>query len=129
MGWRTLAAMLTASAMLAPVAMAQGDRKCADAEFDSHSVALDEVGPFAGASAKAAFARTPGTAACRVIAFYRIEAKPPEAKNSADRRRIQQEYATKTAPPFFAARYVDDKRSAPFKRQSCIPKLLRIIIL
>ncbi len=117
MGWRLAAAILTATALLAPAAMAQSDRKCADAEFDSHSVAVDEVGPFAGASAKAAFARTPGAAACRVIAFYRIEAKPPEAKNSADRRRIQQEYATKTAPPFFAARYVDDKRSAPFKEQ------------
>ncbi len=114
MVWRLAAAMLMAGALFAPVAMAQSDRKCADAEFDSHSVPLDEVGPFAGASSKATFARAPA-AACRIISFYRLEAKPPEGKTNAERRKIQQEYATKTAPPFFAARYVDDKRSAPFK--------------
>lgn len=116
MGWDRIAVMLAAAALLAPVAMAQADRKCADAEFDSHSVALDDVGPFAGASIKSTFARGPN-AACRVIAFYRLEAKAPEAKTNAERRRIAQEYSAKTAPPFFAARYVDDKRNAPFKEQ------------
>lgn len=116
MVWGRIAAMLAATVLLAPVAMAQGDRKCADAEFDSHSVPLGEAGPFAGASAKAAFARS-STPACRIISFYRVEAKAPEAKSNADRRRIQQEYSIRTAPPFFAARYVDDKRAAPFKEQ------------
>lgn len=116
MVWGRIAAMLAAAALFAPVAMAQSDRKCADAEFDSHSVPLGEVGPFAGASAKVTFKRTP-VPDCRVISFYRVEAKAPEAKTNAERRRIQQEYSTKTAPPFFAARYVDDKRAAPFKEQ------------
>lgn len=116
MVWRTLAAMFTAGALLAPVAMAQSDRKCADAEFDSHSVALDEVGPFAGASFKATFARS-GGANCRVITFYRLEAKPPAATSKAAQRKLRQEYAGKTAPPFFAARYVDDKRSALFSER------------
>lgn len=113
MGWSRIAAMLAAAALLAPVALAQGDRKCADAEFDSHSVPLDEIGPFAGASFKATFARS-SAINCKVIAFYRLEAKPPEAKTQGERRKIQQEYSQKTAPPFFAARYVDDKRGAAF---------------
>lgn len=117
MAWSRIAAMLAATTLLAPVAMAQSDRKCADAEFDSHSVALDEVGPFAGASFKATFAYKPAGPNCLIIAFYRMEAKAPEAKTQGDRRRIQKEYATKTAPPFFAARYVDDKRKAPFNEQ------------
>ncbi len=111
---RTFAAILMAVALFAPIATAQPEsRKCADAEFDSHSVPLDEVGPFAGASVKSTFARS-GGAACRVIAFYRLEAKPPAATTQAAQRKLRQEYAGKTAPPFFAARYVDDKRSAPF---------------
>lgn len=113
MGWERIAAMFAAAVWLAPAAMAQGDRKCADAEFDSHSVALDEVGPFAGASFKATYARS-GGAACRVIAFYRLEAKPPAATTQAAQRKLRQEYAGKTAPPFFAARYVDDNRKAPY---------------
>jgi hypothetical protein len=117
MGRGRIAAMLAAAALVAPAAMAQSDRKCADAEFDSHSVPLDDVGPFAGASFKATFARSPSGANCRVISFYRLEARPPEAKTNAERRKIQQEYAAKTAPPFFAARHVDDKRTAPFKEQ------------
>ena len=117
MVWRLAAAMLMAGALFAPAAMAQSDRKCADAEFDSHSVPLDDTGPFAGASVKATFARLPSGANCRVISFYRLEAKAPEAKTNAERRKIQQEYATKKAPPYFAARYVDDKRGAPFKEQ------------
>ncbi len=116
MVWGRIAAMLTAAALFAPVAMAQADRKCADAEFDSHSVALDDVGPFAGASKKLSFARAPN-AACRVITFYRVEARAPEAKANAERRGIEQEDSAKTASPFFAARYVDDKRNAPFKEQ------------
>ena len=121
MVWGRIAAMLAAAALFAPVAlapsaMAQGDRKCADAEFDSHSVPLDDVGPFAGASFKATFAKA-GSASCRVINFYRLEAKAPEGKTNAERRKIQQDYAAKTAAPFFAARYVDDKRTAPFKQQ------------
>jgi len=117
MVWRLVAAMLMAGALFAPVAMAQSDRKCADAEFDSHSVPLDDAGPFAGASFKATFARSASGANCRVISFYRLEAKPPEAKTNAERRKIQQEYATQTAPPYFAARYVDGKRATPFKEQ------------
>lgn len=117
MVWGRIAAMLAATVLLAPVAMAQGDRKCADAEFDSHSVPLGEAGPFAGASFKATFARSPSGANCKIITFYRLEAKTPDAKTQGDRRRIQKEYATKTAPPFFAARYVDDKRSTSFKEQ------------
>ena len=113
MDWARIVATLTAAALLAPIAMAQSDRKCADAEFDSHSVLLDEVGPFAGASLKATFARS-GGANCRLIAFYRLEAKPPAASTQAGQRKLRQEYAGKTAPPFFAARYVDDKRNAPF---------------
>lgn len=116
MKWR-IAALLAAAAWLSPAALAQSDRKCADAEFDSHSVPLGEIGPFAGASFKAGFAYKPGGPNCLIIAFYRVEAKPPEAKTQAERRRIQQKYSTKTAPPFFAARYVDDKRKAPFKEQ------------
>lgn len=114
MAWRQFAAVIIAAVCLAPAAFAQSDRKCADAEFDSHSVPLGEAGPFAGASFKSDFARTSNGASCRIVAFYRIEAKAPEAKTSAERRRIQQEYAGKTAPPFFAARYVDDKRNAPY---------------
>lgn len=117
MAWCRIAAMLTAVALLVPVAMAQPEsRKCADAEFDSHSVPLDDVGPFAGASLKATFARSSGTN-CRVIAFYRLEAKLPAATAQAAQRKLRQEYAGKTAPPFVAARYVDDKRSAPFREQ------------
>lgn len=116
MGWGRIAAMLAAATLLAPVAMAQGDRKCADAEFDSHSVPLDEVGPFAGASFKTNFMKAGGVS-CRVISFYRLETRPPEAKTNAERRKIQQEYAAKTAQPLFAARYVDDKRTALFKEQ------------
>lgn len=117
MGWRLAAAMLAATALLAPAAMAQSDRKCADAEFDSHSVALDEVGPFAGASFKATFARAVNGPNCRIIAFYRLEAKPQDGKTQAERRRTADEYDGKTAPPYFAARYVDDRRKAPFAEQ------------
>lgn len=117
MVWGRIAAMLAVAALLAPVAMAQGDRKCADAEFDSHSVPLDDVGPFAGASFKATFARAVNGPNCRVIAFYRLEAKAPGAQTPAAVRKARKDYAGKTAAPFFAARYVDDKRAAPFKEQ------------
>lgn len=117
MVWCPIAAMLLAAALVAPVAMAQSDRKCADAEFDSHSVPLDGVGPFAGASTSAGFARAAGGPNCRVITFYRLEAKVPGLSTPASIRKARREYAGKTAPPFFAARYTDDKRNAPFKEQ------------
>ena len=106
--------MLAAAAFLAPTALAQSDRKCSDAEFDSHSVPLDDIGPFAGASFKSTFVRASNGPNCRVIAFYRLEAKIPGLTTPASIRKARREYAGKSAPPFFAARYVDDKRNAPF---------------
>lgn len=118
MAWGKIAAMLAATMLLAPVAMAQAEsRKCADAEFDSHSVPLDDVAPFAGASHTATFVRSIKGANCRVIAFYRLEAKVPGLTTPAALRKAQREYAGKTAPPFFAARYVNDRPGGAFVEQ------------
>jgi hypothetical protein len=110
---RAFAALLLTIA-LAPAAMAQGDtRKCADAEFDARSVPLDDEGPFAGASHKPGFAYAANGPNCRIITFYRLPAKAPGV--SPRQMRVGSEYKNKTAPPFFAARYIDDSRGANYK--------------
>ena len=107
--------MLAVAAFLAPAALAQGDaRKCSNTEFAVRSEALGEFGPFAGASFKAEPYHAVSGPKCRIITFYRIPAKIPGATTPAQARRAQQEYTGKTAPPFFAARYVDDSKTAPY---------------
>lgn len=118
MGPRCLAAFLIAATLVAPIAHAQraDTRKCADAEFDARSVALDDLGPFAGASYKSDVARS-NSPACRVVTFYRLTPKLPEGATGAERRRILAEHSDKTAPPVFAARYIDDSRNASYQER------------
>lgn len=116
MGLGQIMAMLAAAACLAPAALAQADpRKCSNTEFGARSEALGEFGPFAGASLKAEPYHRISGPACRIITFYRIPAAIPGATTPAQIRRAQAEYANKTAPAFFAARYVDDSRSASYQ--------------
>lgn len=116
MGLGRIVAMLAAAACLAPAALAQADpRKCSNTEFGARSEALGEFGPFAGASFKAEPYHRISGPACRIITFYRIPAAIPGATTPAQIRRAQAEYAGKSAPAFFAARYVDDSRAASYQ--------------
>lgn len=116
MGLGQIVAMLAATACLAPAALAQADpRKCSNTEFGARSEALGEFGPFAGASFKAEPYHRISGPACRIITFYRIPAAIPGATTPAQIRRAQAEYAGKSAPAFFAARYVDDSRAASYQ--------------
>ncbi len=132
MGLSRIVAMLAAAVCVAPAAMAQGDaRKCANTEFGARSEALGEFGPFAGASLKAdAYHRVSGPK-CRIITFYRIPAQIPGATTPAQIRRAQQEYGNKTAAPIFAARYIDDSRTANYQPrwtdQAKCPALLTVL--
>lgn len=105
-----------APALPAQEAAAQGDmRKCANTEFAARTVPLDEYGPFAGASLKAEPYHDVDGPRCRVITFYRIPAPIPGATTPTQMRRVMKDYAGKSAAPFFAARYVDDSRSASYQ--------------
>ncbi|MEZ6029441.1 MAG: hypothetical protein R3C46_06785 [Hyphomonadaceae bacterium] len=113
-GW--IAGALAALGLLAPAAAAQANsRVCANTEFAARTQPLDEFGPFGGASFKAEPYHDVKGPACRIITFYRIPAPLPDARTPAEIRRVYQEYAGKTAPPFFAARYVDDSRAAKYQ--------------
>jgi hypothetical protein len=132
MGLSRIVAILTAAALFAPVALAQGDpRKCSNTEFGARSEALGEFGPFAGASFKAEPYHRVSGPKCRIITFYRIPAKIPGATTPAQIRKAQAEYAGKTAPAFFAARYVDDSKAASYQQrwtdQTQCPALLAVL--
>lgn len=117
MGWGRIAPVVIAAALSAPAALAQAgeERKCANAEFDSRSELLDEFGPFAGASFKTGIASARTLPNCRIVTFYRVPEKLPEARTNAERRKILQDHVGKTAPPLIAARHVDDSRAGNYK--------------
>ena len=121
MNWTRTAALTAALVAFAPVvplqqAAAQPDpRKCANTEFAARSEPLGEFGPFAGASFKAEDYHDVDGPRCRIITFYRVAAPIPGATTPAQMRRIGPQYAGKTAPPFLAARYVDDSRGASYQ--------------
>ncbi|OYX51628.1 MAG: hypothetical protein B7Y90_01175 [Alphaproteobacteria bacterium 32-64-14] len=124
MGMSRIAAMLVAAACLVPVVMApaafaqDGDlRKCANTEFGARSEALGEFGPFAGASFKAEPYHSVKGPKCRVITFYRVPAQIPGATTPAQFRKLAKDYAGKSAPSFFAARYVDDSKAASYQQR------------
>jgi hypothetical protein len=102
-----VAAVAGLAALMAPAALAQ-DSRCRDAEFDSHTATLGDFAPMGGASFKKDYVRPGAEGNCRAITFYRVA-----AKTSGPRA----EFRDKTAPPFFAARYVGDDRKAPYKVQ------------
>ena len=121
MNWTRTAALMAALVAFAPMislpqAAAQPDpRKCANTEFAARSEPLGEFGPFAGASFKAEDYHDVDGPRCRIITFYRVAAPIPGATTPAQMRRIGPQYAGKTAPPFLAARYVDDSRGASYQ--------------
>jgi|JI10StandDraft_1071094.scaffolds.fasta_scaffold236159_2 hypothetical protein len=121
MNWTRTAALTAALVAFAPVvplqqAAAQPDpRKCANTEFAARSEPLGEFGPFAGASFKAEDYHDVDGPRCRIITFYRVAAPIPGATTPAQMRRIGPQYAGKTAPPFMAARYIDDSRGASYQ--------------
>jgi hypothetical protein len=108
MAWVRVAVLAAVLGMAAPAAFAQDAAKCRDAEFDSHSATLGDVAALGGASFKKTSMRSGSEGNCRVVAFFRVAAKAPGPRA---------QYRDKTAPPFFAARYVGDDRKAPYKVQ------------
>lgn len=121
MNWTRTAALMAALVAFAPAvplqqAAAQPDpRKCANTEFAARSEPLGEFGPFAGASFKAEDYHDVDGPRCRIITFYRVAAPIPGATTPAQMRRVGPQYAGKTAPPFLAARYIDDSRGASYQ--------------
>jgi len=117
MGWRQLLAMLTAAALLVPAASAQGDSaKCSEAVAASRAAEFDKLRPFAGAVHAPGFAYSLEGPNCRVISFYRMPANPTAPSTPEEFRKLRREmpFVGQTAPPFFAARYVDDSKAARY---------------
>jgi hypothetical protein len=109
MAWVRVAMLAGLVAMAAPAFAQDPDAaKCRDAEFDSHSATLGDNAALGGASFKKTSVRSGSEGNCRVVSFFRVGAKPPGPRA---------QYRDKTAPPFFAARYVGDDRKAPYKVQ------------
>lgn len=117
MGWRWFVATLAAVALFAPVASAQGDgAKCSEAVASARAQELDKIRSFAGAVHAPGFVYSVEGPNCRVITFYRMPANPTHPSTPEELRKLRYEmpFAGKTAPPFFAARYVDDSKAAPY---------------
>lgn len=110
---------VAAGLMLAPVAMAQGDPvKCEAAEEAAKTVEFYGLKPIAGAIEAPGFVYRVDGPNCRIMTFYRMPANPTRPSTRAEIRELRKPpLAERVAPPFFAARYIDDRKQAPFQPQ------------